>query len=86
MSLQLPNEVEQLARLIAVKTGTTPEAIVREAIEASARQAGIDTAQRRRPFDEARVRAIIARVSALPVLDERSADEIIGYNDIGVPE
>jgi hypothetical protein len=30
----------------------------------------------RRSFDEARVRAIMARVSALPVLDHRSTDDI----------
>ena len=40
----------------------------------------------RRKFDEAKVRAIIERVSALPILDSRSADEIIGYNEFGVPE
>jgi antitoxin (DNA-binding transcriptional repressor) of toxin-antitoxin stability system len=37
-------------------------------------------------FDEAKVRSIIARVSALPILDDRTADEIIGYDEFGVPE
>jgi hypothetical protein len=30
--------------------------------------------------------AIIDRAAARPVLDERTADEIIGYDDIGAPE
>ena len=31
----------------------------------------------------ARVRAIQAEIAQLPILDPRSADEIIGYNDSG---
>lgn len=85
MAIELPSEVEQLARLVAVKTGQSPDAIIREAIADRARAAGIAAAGPRRPFDEARARAIIARVSALPVLDNRSADEIIGYDEFGTP-
>jgi hypothetical protein len=32
-----------------------------------------------------KVRALLARVDALPRSDERSADEIIGYDDYGLP-
>jgi hypothetical protein len=35
---------------------------------------------RRRSIDD-----IVERFRALPVLDERSADEIIGYGDDGLP-
>ena len=35
---------------------------------------------------EKRINEIIARVSALPILDHRTDDEILGYNEIGVPE
>jgi antitoxin ParD1/3/4 len=34
----------------------------------------------------ARIDAIIARYQKRPLLDSRSADEIIGYNEFGVPE
>mgnify|MGYP001283950902 CR=1 FL=1 len=85
MTMQIPNEVEQLARLVAIKTGKTPEAIVKEAVEARAEALGVTTA-RRRPFDEAKVRAIIDRVAALPLLDARSDDEILGYNERGAWE
>ncbi len=82
MTLQIPTEVEQLARLVAIKTGKSPDAVLKEAVEARAEALGV-TATRRRPFDEARVRAIIERVSALPLLDTRSDDEILGYNAHG---
>ncbi|MGB3295105.1 MAG: hypothetical protein WBB01_19150 [Phormidesmis sp.] len=34
----------------------------------------------------ASIMAISAACSSLPVLDDRSADEILAYNDIGLPE
>ena len=33
-----------------------------------------------------RIKAISQICSSLPILDNRSANEILGYNDIGVPE
>lgn len=85
--MQLPQEVERLARLVAIRTGKSPEVIIREAIENRAREAGVPVPGRRRGgFHEQRVRAIIARVSALPVLDDRHPDDIVGYNEHGVPE
>jgi antitoxin VapB len=85
MAMTVPTEVEQLARLVAVKTGKTPDDILKEALEARARTAGIAPQPSQRAFDDARVQAIIARVSALPLLDDRSADDIIGYDEFGVP-
>ena len=85
MTLHIPLEVEQLARLVAIKTGKTPDDIVKEAIEARATAAGVDV-KPRRPFDEAKVRAIIERFSKLPILDTRSEDQILSYNEFGIPE
>ena len=34
----------------------------------------------------ASIMAISAACASLPILDERSADEILAYNDIGLPE
>ncbi len=39
--LAIPHETETLARLVARKTGKTPEDIVRDAVEASARAVGV---------------------------------------------
>jgi hypothetical protein len=82
MTLQIPIEVEQLARLVAIKTGKTPDDVVKEAVEARAAALGVPTTPRR-PFDEARVRAIIERVAGRPLRDARSAEDILGYNERG---
>jgi hypothetical protein len=39
----------------------------------------------RRPIDMQRVKAIIDRSSARPVLDPRPPDEIVGYDEYGIP-
>ncbi len=38
-----------------------------------------------RPIDLDRVNAIVERIAALPILDPRPADEILGYDDFGLP-
>ena len=88
MTMQIPTEVEQLARLVAIKTGKTPEAIVKEAVEARAAEIGVVPFERKRNPEEIKsiIDAITARVAALPVLDTRTDDEILGYNEFGVPE
>jgi antitoxin VapB len=70
-------------RAIAIKTGKTPDDVMREAVEARAAAAGVAVAPRR-PFDEAKVLAIIEGVSKLPILDTRTDDEILGYNENGL--
>lgn len=85
MTLQISNEVEQLARLVAIKTGKTPDAVVKEAVEAQAVAAGVAVTRKRRTPEEIelRVKEIAERVAALPLLDTRSDDEILGYNEHG---
>ena len=87
MTIQLPSEVERLARALASKTGKTLDEVVKEAIEERARAAGVAIAPgRRTPEDiERSINEIAMRVVALRVLDSRSADEIIGYDAFGVP-
>jgi antitoxin VapB len=88
MSMQIPLEVEQLARLAALTIGMTPEQFLKEAVEARASDLGVVQRKRKRTPEEikAGVDAIVARMSALPVLDTRSDDEILGYNEHGLPE
>ena len=38
-----------------------------------------------RPLDRAKIAEICARMGALPVLDDRTPDEIIGYDEFGIP-
>jgi antitoxin VapB len=90
MSTTLPTdpETERLAHRVAQAKGKPVAAVVREAIEASAREAGVlvagrsplGAAERRR-----RLLAIAERSAARPVLDDRTPEEIIGYDERGLP-
>jgi hypothetical protein len=61
------------------------DAIARELLARLAAQpTGQPTGMPRKP-DLQRIRAIAARCSKRPVIDPRSADEIIGYDEFGVP-
>lgn len=64
-------------------TGESLTEAVTEALRARLiREAG-HTGDRQQ--DIAEIRRIQARVAALPVLDERTPEEIIGYDDDGLP-
>jgi antitoxin VapB len=83
MALSIKNpEVDRLARELASTTGESlTEAILRALKERLLRERG--RARTTRLRDE--LRAIRERCSALPVLDSRSPDEILGYDEHGVP-
>jgi len=38
-----------------------------------------------RPIDRKKVDAISTKIAALPVLDSRTEDEILGYDEFGIP-
>ena len=90
MSATLPTdpETERLARDIAAATGKPLPVIVKEAIAAKAEEAGVadERGRGRKRLDFDRLDAITKRAAARPVLDRRSADEIIGYDSHGLPE
>ena len=86
--LTIPTDTERLARLLASKMGKSPEDIIRQAVEATARTAGviddeIDETERAAMIDAAQ--AIVARSAMRPVLDARTEDEILGYDEYGIP-
>ena len=87
MMLPVDTETERLARKLAEVTGKPLPMVIKEAIEAQAKIAGVTVAgtPRRRP-DFNRMMEIVQRFEKMPVLDNRSADEIIGYNEFGLPE
>ena len=87
--LAVTDQTETLVRLLAHKTGKTPVDVIKEAVEASARALGVTEDEAETVDREAMVEAAnaIARRSATrPLLDTRSEDEILGYNDHGIPE
>ncbi len=75
-------ETERLARKLAERTGETITVATRRALEERLRRTGTD-ARRAALLED--LEAIRKRMSALPVLDDRSADEIIGYDENGLP-
>jgi hypothetical protein len=44
-----------------------------------------EATRRRRKLDRTKIAEIVAGLAALPVLDDRSADEILGYGPDGLP-
>ncbi len=86
-------KLEELAQKLAEQTGEDPtQAVVRALEERLARQTAASAETR--PLDEAAKRAdrekrkaaimeIVERFNRHPVLDDRTPDEIIGYNEQG---
>lgn len=84
MALSLADpETDSLARQVASLTGETLTEAVRTSLAERLRR---ERLKRGRPADLAdELEAIVRRCDALPVLDNRSADEIIGYDENGLP-
>ena len=84
MALNIKNpETERLARELARRRGQT---ITESLTDILRREVERERTSPRRGSEEEivrRVREISERVSRLPVLDDRSPDEIIGYNEQG---
>lgn len=89
VAISVDADTESLARKLAEIKGKPLPAIVKEAIEASAAAAGVhvDRHAQRPSRGEllARMIEITSEISRLPVLDARSAEEIVGYDDHGLP-
>jgi antitoxin VapB len=75
-------ETERLARTLAERTGETITIATRRALEERLRRIGSDARKAALLEDLATSRR---RWSALPVLDNRNADEIMDYDENGLP-
>ena len=81
LSIKHP-EADRLARALARTTGEgITEAVIKALRERLARQQG---RKRGRRLSE-ELRAIGERVAAMPVLDPRTPDEILDYDERGLP-
>jgi antitoxin VapB len=81
LSIKHP-EADRLARELAKSTGEgLTEAVIKALRERLARQRGRKSG--RRLSEE--LRAIGERCAALPILDERTPEEILGYDERGLP-
>jgi antitoxin VapB len=81
--ISIKNEqTERLARELARETGESLTTAIRRALEERLER----LEGRRSPADRlALARAVMRRVDALPILDDRPADEILGYDEHGLP-
>ena len=75
-------EADRLVRELAAETGESITEAARKAFEERLRRvrARRAAAERVVTLDD-----VILRARALPVVDARSADDIIGYDDAGLP-
>lgn len=74
-------EADRLARKLAATTGET----LTEAIEVALRERLERTHDRPAGQMESRLRRLQSDAAALPVRDDRSPEEIIGYDSAGLP-
>ena len=74
-------ETDRLARTLAAATGESLTTAIRRALEERLER----EAQRSRRGIAAEIRRIQERLARLPVLDPRPAEEILGYDDHGLP-
>lgn len=83
MPLSIKNpEADRLARELAKTTGES----LTDAVVAALRERLKREKQRsQQQFIREEIRAIQDRIAAAPVLDDRSAEEILGYDDDGLP-
>jgi antitoxin VapB len=83
MALRIQDpETDRLARELSAATGET----ITEAVKVSLRARILSTSAGVRKTREeriARIEEIANRVAALPILDDRSEGEILGYNEHG---
>lgn len=75
-------ETERLARTLAARTGETITIATRRALEERLKKMG-SQAKKAALLED--MEAMQRRLSTLTVLDDRSPDEIIGYDENGVP-
>jgi len=81
LTVTLPPETEELARLVAARSGKTLEDVLKEGVEMEARIAGVAVAEStalRTPARIDRAREIAKRIASRPLLDPRATRDILG--------
>jgi antitoxin VapB len=75
-------QTEKLAREVAAKTGESLTGAIQKALEERLERL---KRQRRSQVLTSQLEDILRRVDQLPILDSRSADEILNYDENGLP-
>lgn len=76
-------KVDKLARELAAETGETITQAVGQALRERMNRI---VRKKKRRFLKEELDEIVKRFSALPILDDRTPDEIIGYDENGLPK
>jgi antitoxin VapB len=76
-------ETERLAREVAAKTGDSLTGAIQKSLEERLERL---KRQRRNQALASQLDDILRRVDELPDLNSRSADEIVGYDENGLPQ
>jgi antitoxin VapB len=74
-------EADRLIRQLAARTGESITEAVKKAVGERLEKTPLspsEIAERKR-----RINALLAKADAMPITDNRSADEILGYNEFG---
>lgn len=90
MGLTITNEaVLAMIRELAERRGVSPAEAVRQAIEREVAQSAPPAPRPRTPEEQAalyeRLMEIARQAQALPVLNDLTEDEILGYDEHGIP-
>ena len=75
-------ETDRLARRLAQLTGESITQAVHAAIHDRLER---ERRRRDKTIDRTKIDEIVRRIAALPVVDDRSPDELIGYDERGLP-
>jgi antitoxin VapB len=75
-------ETERLARELASRTGESLTGAIQKSLEERLERL---KQQRRSPWLSTQLEDILRRVDQLPTLDSRTPDEIVGYDEHGLP-
>jgi antitoxin VapB len=80
LTITLPPETEELARMVAARSGKTLEDVLKQGVEMEARIAGVAVAESAVPGRPARVdsaREIAKRIASRPLVDPRTPRAIL---------
>lgn len=83
MALSIRNDsAERLARQVAEETGESITEAIRKALEERWSRL---SRKRREKILAGQIEDLLRRVDQLPILDSRPEDEILGYDEHGIP-
>ena len=75
-------QTDALARRLSKLTGESLTVAIRRALE---NRIALESRRRGRPIDRAAVKKIVQRLKSYSVVDERSPEELLGYDEHGLP-